>query len=222
MHGIFLRELVQGVNLVSGEENHHLRVKRIKPGEEVFLTDGRGNFCIGKVLEKGRELSKVLCPELKRAERRRTLALFLAIFDRTRMEWAVEKASELGASFIFPFPSLRSQQKKVNLERLRKKAVEAIKQSRNPFLPEIELLPSLQEALARAKDFEGKFFLHRGEERIRKFPSSSAFFIGPEGGWSDEELGFFQAAGLKGIGLGETVLRAETACVSISSLFMLI
>ncbi len=222
MHGIFLRELVQGVNLVFGEENRHLRVKRVKPGEEVFLTDGRGNFCTGTVLERGREASRVLCPEIKRAVKRKTLALFLALFDRGRMEWAVEKASELGASFIFLFPSSRSQQKRVNLERLRKKATEAIKQSRNPFLPEIEPLTSLREALVKARDFEGRFFLHRGEERIREFPPSAAFFIGPEGGWSQQELEVFRQEGLKGIGLGDTVLRAETACVAITSLFMLI
>ncbi len=222
MHGIFLEELKEGVNSITGEENRHLKVKRINPGEEVFLTDGRGNYCIGKILERNRETSRVLCPQVKRAEKKKVLALFPAIFERTRMEWAVEKAAELGASFIFPFPSARSQFEKLNIDRLKKKAVEAIKQSHNPFLPQISLLASLQEALERAEDFAGKFFLHRGEEKLRKFPPSSAFFIGPEGGWTGEEVEVFRNRFLRGVGLGETVLRAETACVSISSLFMLI
>ncbi len=222
MHGVYIEELRPGEVKVSGQENHHLRVKRILPGEKVFLTDGKGNFCIGEVGKIGKEVSVLNCPEVKRARREREIALFLSAFEQGRMELAVEKTTELSAAHIFVFPSERSQRRKIRMDRLRAKAIQAIKQSNNPFLPEISYLSDFSSALKEAENWKGIFFLHKGGQKIRDFPPRSAFFVGPEGGWSGEEIHLFQKRGIKPIGLGETVLRAETAAIAITSLFMLI
>lgn len=221
MHGIFVGSLTPGEIKIEGEENRHIKVARVKEGEKVFLTDGRGNFCIGILRQQGKKYSIVSCNEIRQAEREKTLYIAMAIIEQSRAEIAVEKGTELGvAGFLF-FPSDRSQRKSVRLERLVRRAREAVKQSKNPFLPDIELFHSLEEAIKNLPPVEEKFFLHFGGEKPSR-GTSTVCFVGPEGGWTSEEINFLEKKGFRMLGLGKTVLRSETAAIAFASHFMLL
>ncbi len=222
MHGIFVPQLKSGEIIVEGEENHHLKVKRIREGEKVFLTDGKGGFCIGEVRKLGKKYSTVFCPQIEQAKREKQLSVFLSIIEQSRLEWAVEKLTEISTCCVYIFPAKRSQPHRIRLERLVNKAVQAVKQSMNPFLPQIVALSDLYSALDEAGKFQGRFYLQKGGEKTRNFPASSAFFVGPEGGWAEEEIFLFEKNGIRAVELGNTILRAETASIAIASLFMLI
>lgn len=221
MHGIFVGSLNPGEIRIEGEENRHIKVARIREGEKVFLTDGRGNFCVGVLREHGKNYSVVYCDEIKQAKRERTLYIAMSIIEQSRAEIAVEKGTELGvAGFIF-FPSNRSQRKSVRLERLVRRAMEAVKQSKNPFLPEIKLFHSLEEAIKKLPPVEEKFFLHFGGEKPLK-TDSAACFVGPEGGWTSEEVDMLEKRGFLMVDLGRAILRSETAAIAFASHFMLL
>ncbi len=222
MHGVFVPELRRGEIIVEGEENHHLKVKRIRAGEKVFLTDGKGRFCIGEIRKLGKKHSAVFCPQIQQAKRKKQLSLFLSTIEQNRLEWAVEKLTEISTCCIYLFPAKRSQTHRIRLERLLNKAVQAVKQSMNPFLPQIVALADLPSALEEAGKFQGRFYLQKGGEKTRNFPDSSAFFVGPEGGWTEEEILLFEKNSIRAVEMGSTVLRSETASVAIASIFMLI
>ncbi len=220
MHGIFVETLKPGEIRIEGEENRHLRVARIKEGEKVFLTDGKGNFCTGILRKPGKNHSIVFCEEVRRAKREKVLYIAIAIIDQSRAEIAVEKGTELGVTGFIFFPSVRSQRRSLRWERLKKHAREAVKQSKNPFLPEIRSFPSLEDAIKGLPPVDRKFYLHFGGEKFSS-GASGVCFIGPEGGWTPEEVKIFEKNGFQKVGLGDTVLRSETAAIAFSSLFML-
>jgi 16S rRNA (uracil1498-N3)-methyltransferase len=155
----------------------------------------------------------------------RPLTLALAIFKFDRMEWAIEKCTELGVSRIFPVIANRSDKHLAKAaikrrERWQRIAREASEQSRRSAPPEISLPLSLAEAVALPSsprillaEAEEQVFLrdvlgsHSGSENI-------ILAIGPEGGWTNDELKLFRDAGWVSASLGPTILRAETAAIA--------
>ncbi|MCD6455006.1 MAG: 16S rRNA (uracil(1498)-N(3))-methyltransferase [Candidatus Aminicenantes bacterium] len=221
MHGVFLEELSIGEIKIEGREHQHLRVKRIKKGETLFFTDGRGNYGFGVLLGQDKKGSLVRIDKLEKSKRKKELYAGLSVIEQQRAEIAVEKLTELGIAGIFFFYSKRSEKRNLRKDRLNKIAVEAIKQSKNPFLPRIEILSSIEEVLERFKSFKNKYFLDFGGEKFSDSVNTGVYLVGPEGGWTEKEKKIFEENSLKKIGLGENVLRAETAAISFASFFML-
>lgn len=159
------------------------------------------------------------------------LILLLAIFKFDRMEWAIEKATELGVSRIVPLIARRTDshlasaaQKRV--ERWRRIAVQASEQSRRTATPEISDPTKLYEA-ANGPD-SLKIVLSEVEQKVSlpailtEYANTSevALAIGPEGGWTQEELDFFQKNRWVPVSLGPTILRAETAAIAAIAITM--
>lgn len=159
------------------------------------------------------------------------LILLLAIFKFDRMEWAIEKATELGVSRIVPLIARRTDshlasaaQKRV--ERWRRIAVQASEQSRRAATPEISDPTKLYEA-ANGPD-SLKIVLSEVEQKVSlpailtEYANTSevALAIGPEGGWTQEELDFFQKNRWVPVSLGPTILRAETAAIAAIAITM--
>jgi 16S rRNA (uracil1498-N3)-methyltransferase len=143
------------------------------------------------------------------------------------MEWAIEKCTELGATRIIPVIARRTDAHLVTaarkrVERWRRIAHEAAQQSRRQRVPQIDDPVKLKTALEIGLDGEtGVRLLLNENERAKKIctaldknSSEVAFAVGPEGGWTDEELAQFEAAGWQSVTLGTTVLRAETAAIA--------
>ncbi|MGB9363453.1 MAG: RsmE family RNA methyltransferase, partial [Candidatus Sulfotelmatobacter sp.] len=149
-------------------------------------------------------------------------------FKFDRMEWAIEKCSELGVSRIVPVISHRTDAHLVaasakRVERWRRIARQASEQSRRATPPEIASPVKLAEALNPAESL--RVVLAESEEhtllsdvlKTNQFVSGISLAVGPEGGWTEEELRAFQQAGWISASLGSTILRAETAAIAAAA-----
>lgn len=215
-----------GTAVVRGEEAHHLRnVLRAKPGQLYELSDGRMAW-LAKVsrVEHGR-VEFALVERVAARKSPVDVTVLLSIFRYARFEWALEKATELGAGVVQTMAAARSEPRLVEtagkrLARWEKIAHEATEQSRRLRPPRV--LPPLpsRDAFRECKA-ELKLLLseRRGVPAIDRFrpaarPASVALAFGPEGGWTDEELAAAASAGFQEASLGPLILRAETAIIA--------
>jgi 16S rRNA (uracil1498-N3)-methyltransferase len=196
---------------LSSDDRHHLeRVLRVRPGEAVTLSDGAGRWrpCrFGAILEPTGEVHR---------EERPTPALTvgLALTKGDRLDWAVQKLTEVGVDVIVPMAADRSvvrwdgDRAVQHLERLRRISRQAAMQSRRAWLPAVTEVRPFAELAGRP----GAAMADRGggPPSLR----SPLVLVGPEGGWSEEE----GAVPLPRVGLGPHVLRAETAAVAAATL----
>jgi 16S rRNA (uracil1498-N3)-methyltransferase len=192
-------------------DRHHLeRALRLRPGDEITVSDGRGGWrtCrLGPALEPTGAIARDPRPSPE-------ITVAFAPVKGERPEWAVQKLTELGVDRIVPFPAARSvvrwdgERAARQAERLRRVAREAAMQCRRTWLPDVEDVAGFHEVAGRPgavlADREG------GPPALPGGP----VLVGPEGGWSPEEL----ALDLPRMALGEHVLRAETAAVAVAAL----
>ncbi|QJA05653.1 16S rRNA (uracil(1498)-N(3))-methyltransferase [Thermosulfurimonas marina] len=219
----FASQIREGKELVlDPEEAHHLReVRRLSPGEEVRLIDGQGREFAARILRVSRREVAVLPETLLRTEPEPVFRLefLLPLLKGGRTEFLVEKATELGVTHIFPFVSLRAvvRPSERTLERLRRRAVQALKQSGRLRLPEIHPPGELPEVLSRISAGHRGFAYEGGGESLRlflkEFPREMALASGSEGGFSAEEAALLREAGFRPLSLGPYILRAETAAL---------
>jgi 16S rRNA (uracil1498-N3)-methyltransferase len=211
-----------------GEHADHLaRVLRARVGQEFDIATGetvrRGKISLVAAdrveFDLGEEVSGVGLAEI---------TLILAIFKFDRMEWAVEKCTELGIARIAPVIARRTDPRLASAsvkrsDRWRRIARQAAEQSRRAAPPEIAAPVKLAEVLNSADAL--RIVLAESEERTLlrdvvkpdAVDGSVALAIGPEGGWTDDELQSFQQAGWISASLGNTVLRAETAAIAATA-----
>lgn len=200
----------------------------MKVGETVEVSDGAQAWTAIAESITPREVVFRTIELLPAAAAAARLELHLALIKLPRFEWAVEKATELGVAVIVPVAAERSDGGLVKaapkrVERWERIAEEAAQQSRRLAAPAIETPLTLAEALQRPAewrcfiDFSGK---EPAAGRLRGLGSSAtvAIFVGPEGGWSDEELALAENAGTEAISLGPYVLRSETAALAAVSI----
>jgi len=218
-----------GRAVASGARAHHLaRVVRMKAGETVEVSDGAQAWTAVAESISPREVVFRTSELLPAPAATARLELHLALIKLPRFEWAVEKATELGVSAIVPVAAERSDGGLVKaapkrVERWERIAEEAAQQSRRLGPPAVEAPMGLAEALARPAavrvfvDFAGK---EPSSGLLTAAPGAGtiALLIGPEGGWTDEELTLAGAAGAEAIALGSCVLRSETAAAAALSI----
>jgi len=211
--------------VLADEDVHHLsRVLRLRPGEEVIAADGRGRWARtrwrGEVgLEPVRGQSGVGGDGTVQFESRAEPALTVAFapVKGERPEWVVQKLTELGIDRIVPILSERSVVRwsgargKATVERLRRVAREAAAQCRRVWLPDLSDTMHFDELRTLGAPDEVVLAQLSGD---RPTVAQHVVAVGPEGGWSTEEL----ASGLSTVGFGLSVLRAETAAVTAGAL----
>jgi len=217
------RVLVPGAGLEPGDrvplpdaEARHLRVSRVAAGEEVTLLDGTGRRARAVLEEGGREVvvGERVPP---RGEPSLRVAVLLGVGELARVEWAVEKGTECGASAFLLVAAARSQRAHVaaasaRLERLRRIAAEAAKQCDRSVVPGVLPPRSLVEALALAP--RSLLVARPGAPRLAAVSGPEVgVAIGPEGGFDGAEEGLLDGSGAVAFGLGGRVLRLETAVV---------
>lgn len=229
LHRFFIETPISNskVNISDERLLHQWRsVFRYNIGSEVLLFNGDG-FEYDALIERlgNREASLSIVCKKKGIVPKTQINLFQSLIKKDKMEWVIEKTTELGISRIIPIISERSEKKGLNLERARKIALEASEQCGRVDVPEISEVLSLAEAIEKAQnvivfdtgphsslamlDFAGK-------ERENQTKSIS-IFIGPEGGWSEKELGLFKQKGAEISSLGPLTLRAETAAIAVAA-----
>jgi len=214
--------------LLASNANHLFRVLRVKVGQEfdvaangvlrsakvVFASHDQVEFALGA------EVESAALPQI---------TVYLSIFKFDRLEWALEKLTELGVSHVFPVVTQRTEEHLAKaaakrVERWRKIAREASQQARRIAPPEIAEPVALKKAVMDAQG--SRILLSEAEDSVSLKQALGdctpplAMAFGPEGGWTETELELFHASGWKLASLGHTILRAETAAIAAVAVAM--
>ena len=216
-------------NLTEDESKHCVKVLRMKEGDILSLTDGRGTMCQCRIIDANPRCCTVSIVERIHEYGLRPYHLHIAVAptkNTARMEWFVEKAVEMGIDEITPIICDHSERCVLKRERLDKIAVSAVKQSLKAYRPIIN--PPTPLAKLIATPFDGQKFIaycdgdHRLPLREAYHRGSSALMlIGPEGDFSEDEVRRSLEAGFIPVTLGQCRLRTETAALAATAFFNL-
>ena len=214
----------QGEVVIAGSEAHHLlRVLRLRPGDQIVIFDGRGTEFRAELTrcEGDSATARLIGPSESR-ESALDLTLAVAVPKMDSMSRIVQKLTELGARRIVPLLTERTTATTSGatrrLSRWRRIATEACKQAGRGRVPTIEAPLSFHDLLQQ--DLPAALFLLTvGGARFpeEKPPSSCLAAVGPEGGWTKEEIAAAVTRGFQPVGLGPRTLRTETAALAATA-----
>jgi len=206
------------------EAQHALRVLRLKEGDELMLMDGQGTFYRAVVSSASGKHCLYHVEEALPQERPWNGHLHLAIAPTKmmeRMEWLVEKATEVGFDELSMLDCRFSERRVVKLPRVEKIVVAAVKQSRKAWIPRLNEMQSFSSFVSQQKGGEGNCYIaHCYDEvprvnlfdELLKSPGHDALvLVGPEGDFSIDEVRMAVDAGFVSVDLGKSRLRTETA-----------
>lgn len=230
MLAFYQPKLGEGINFLDPEEsNHCARVLRMKKGDNICLLDGNGK----------RATAKITITEINKVEYQiiseetippKSYFVHLAISptkNQEKLEWCIEKCTEIGVDMITLISCSNSERNKVRFDRLEKKAISALKQSMNPFLPVINNIQPFSSFVENAEDKQKLicFVDAKGAPLINEVAvvnNSYCVMIGPEGDFTNEELNQAKSYGFSPVSLGNNTLRTETAGIfSVAALNLL-
>lgn len=205
---------------------HVAQVLRMGPGQELILADGLGTLAACRISESGKKRVSVRVLDLERVpEPAVSLQLAIAFTRNTaRNEWILEKATELGVRRITPLITARSNKERIRPERWTAILVSAMLQSRQAWLPLLDVPTALEGVVAQAAG--QRLIAHCLEDGRRtgivkalKPGLDTQLLIGPEGDFDPSEVSLAIAAGAQAISLGPNRLRTETAAIAAISQF---
>ncbi len=212
---------------------HITKALRVRIGEEIEICDSKGDEYITKVTSL--ELDRVLCDIISKVKKNResniSIELYQGLAKGSKMDTIIQKSVELGVNKVIPMMTKRSivkldkKSESKKIERWQKIADEAAKQSKRSFIPIVENVMDIKEVIEKSDSYDLMIIAYELEstqklkEIIRdKEYKNIAVLIGPEGGFSEEEVSKSLESGLTTISLGKRILRTETAgvtCISI-------
>lgn len=229
------KECISGNKIsIEGREAHHiLDVMRLKVSDEVIVFDGTGKEYVGIVKEAGRKslLLEVIKVRSALPQSRYSVTLIQAIPKKDKMDHIVEKATELGISVIAPVMTMRTipewNEAKMQSIVIRWQAIsqEAAKQSGRADLPQIKPIAAFDAAIKNYIKYDLKLIAALSDKAIRLKDALRccqggriAVAIGPEGDFTNEEIGVAEEAGFRTISLGPRVLKSDTAGLALLSM----
>ena len=209
-----------------GENFHHLsRVLRARVGEKVEICDGTGRdyFCVCAAFEKDAAVLTVEHTAPSRSEDGPRVTLYQCIAKGEKMEQIITRCVEMGVYRIVPVLSrycvARPEQSEKKLERWRKIALSAAKQSGRGLVPEVAPIMDIKEAVAQLSSAPGAFVCYEKAQKhtLANLPATDeySFLIGSEGGLAEEEAALWEQAGIPAISLGSRILRTENAAAYV-------
>ena len=234
-HSESLASAGESITLRGDEAHHVLNVVRVRVGEEVALFDGRGHEAKARLLKAGRGEAtlEVLAVEKVDREAARELVIACALPRSARMDFLVEKCCELGVRRLVPMVTKRgvvnpTARQENRLRHWRRIAVEAAKQSGRTRLMQIDPVIPFQEAVGGAPDAARMVASpERQADTLAEFAAGLAAeqsvfaLIGPEGGFTPEEVELAKQNGFSVVSLGARILRVETAAVAVAACLLL-
>jgi 16S rRNA (uracil1498-N3)-methyltransferase len=210
--------------LVGPHAEHLSRVLRARVGQEFDIATG-DQVRRGRITRVEAQRIELALGDLVPTTAPPSITLLLSIFKFDRMEWAVEKCTELGVARIVPAIAQRTETHLATaaakrVERWRRIVQQAAEQSRRSSPAEISDPLKLKDALSLPADI--RIMLSESEQEVMLkdaiAPGSIALAVGPEGGWTENELQLFRHAGWISASLGSTILRAETAAIAATAI----
>lgn len=213
-------EIMKGSSFLTEEESKHcIKVLRHEVGDTLEVVDGQGAKFNVRITEAN---PKKTLFDIINHQRKKELSYYVHIaiaptkqIDRT--EWFLEKAIEIGVDEISFFFGRHSERKNINIERMNKKAISAMKQSLSYQLPTIKLYQDLESLLSYIPENQEKYIAYVDFDNpvqlknASKKDENAIVLIGPEGDFNEKELELAIANGFKKVSLGPNRLRTETA-----------
>ena len=209
--------------LTEEESKHCIRVLRMKCGDELHITDGKGAMHLCKVVDDNPKRCCVEVISTINEYEKPSYKLVMGVAPTKnidRFEWYLEKATEVGISEVYPLLCEHSERKEIKQEREEKVITAAVKQSLKAYHPTLHPITRFKDLVSMP--FEGeKYIAHcnaaLGDREylgsLVKKGENVLILIGPEGDFSEEEITFALEKGYKPISLGKERLRTETAAV---------
>jgi 16S rRNA (uracil1498-N3)-methyltransferase len=215
---------------ITGSDVHYLKdVLRIKPGDEIEILDGIGTIYLAKInnIQKDKIKLDIIRSSQSETEPEVEITLAQSLPKAKKMDFIIQKCTELGVSEIIPVITERSISKGEKTARWQKIAIEAAEQSGRASIPKVASLIDFKSLLKKAKEFDLALIPWEMEKtnRLKTILQKSSFrniimLIGPEGGFSSQEIAEAKTAGFIPISLGKRILRAETAGMAMLSMMM--
>lgn len=225
MHLFYAPDVTPGTYTFPEEESKHaIRVLRLKTGDAVRLVDGKGGMYDATIIDDHQKHCTVSIIATFPETGKRSWQLHIAIAptkSNDRTEWFVEKATEMGIDMISLIDCANSERSVAKTERLQKVAISAMKQSMKAYLPAFQEIMDLKKFIAANAGFPGEKFIAHCVNRealphlkMLYTPQQNALIlIGPEGDFTEEEVKLAVENGFKGISMGSSRLRTETAAM---------
>lgn len=222
---LFYGEIADNKVIINDQEQQHIvKVLRMKDGEEIHVTDGHGALASGKLIIEGKKAG-IEVSEIKNNLPGFNPKLHIAIAPTKnidRIEFFVEKAVEMGISEISIIVTEKTERKNINIDKIRKQAIAASKQSLRFHFPIVNDSVKLTDFLKTINP-EHTFVAHCHENldrmELKNIPQMQeiTFLIGPEGDFSEKEIAFLADHKIKAVSLGNQRLRTETAGVFVAA-----
>ena len=222
MNIFFNKQLLRSTDEIifsKDEAKHIIKVLRKNIGDEIMVTNGEGLQWNGSISSidiksvKARKLNATLIPKTKE-----NIHIAISLIKSTsRMEWFIEKATEIGVNEITPITCFNSERKSLNFNRCQKIMISAMKQSKRFFIPKLNPIIPIKEFL-ELESGDSDIYIAHCHDLERKLVNQLGFInskvkimIGPEGDFSIDEINFSISKGAIPISLGLNRLRTETA-----------
>ena len=216
----YTNNITDNLAILEGDEAMHCtKTLRKKIGDTIYFVDGKGGMYDGKIIGSNKKSCSIVIENSHFTEKRKDYKVHLAIAPTkniNRLEWFLEKATEIGIDVITPIICQRSERKKIRLDRLTKVVAAAMKQSVKPHLPLMNDLMKFKDFIQQDLDGQ-KLIAHCNEgektalKHIYQPQNDVLIMIGPEGDFSNEEVAWSLKNGFSPISLGAERLRTETA-----------
>lgn len=210
----------QVIELTGQEAIHATKALRYKEGDDISVVDGKGTWYKGTVQLITKKTVRIIIDQAlqKNAEPQAVLAIGM-IKKRDRLEFAVEKAVELGVGSIAIFRGEHSVKQNLRLDRVKAAALSAMKQSLQTWLPKVQFHPSLNDVFTTHPECM-PVAARQGADQLLSTEILTKnervlFLVGPEGGFSESEMQLMEEQNVQFVSLGSNRLRAETAAVTL-------
>ena len=226
-------DIQENIAIIKGEEAQHIsRVLRMKKGDSVTLCDGEGMFYDATLTDFS---DKTVTAEISASYKAPTepavqLTVFQGVPKNPKLETVIQKLTEIGAVRLVPMDTKRAVaklDKSAKVDRLRKIAQEAAKQSKRGIVPEVTDCVPFKKAVEMAAQADLALIPYEEETEVSlknalrgKTPKTVSVMIGPEGGFDESEIMLAKETGIQSVTLGKRILRTETAPLTVASVVL--
>ena len=233
IHLFYSPDIEETLSLPDEEAAHAIRVLRMGVGDEIKVTDGRGKLFSANIVSCNKKSCQIEINERTEVEPSWYSGVHLAVAPTKmmdRMEWMTEKCTEIGVDTLTPLLCHYSERKVIRTDRLQKIILSAAKQSLSAYLPRLNELTTVQDCINHANE-QHRYIAHSSpwldkrdlRDELRRIADSgqqasgeqqsTIILIGPEGGFTDDEVRLAMEHGFIPVSLGDARLRTETAAI---------
>lgn len=213
----FYLETLEGDEITLDEDSsrHAINVLRMKTGNELSLTDGKGQLALASIIDPHKKKTRVhiINRRFSGASSNQVCIAISLVKNASRFEWFLEKATEIGVNEIIPLICDRTEKDQFRHNRMLAIVVSAMLQSQQSWLPTLHQPTAFKDLLLRT--YSRKLIAHclpsSPKEKLNSQGGNTLLAIGPEGDFSTEEINTALANNFAAVTLGETRLRTETA-----------